>query len=137
MTPVSLRIARPTADLETTARLYERGLGWTRLGEFRNHEGFSGIMLGPTDAAYHLELTHEAGAPPEPPPSHENLLVLYYDDADTWSLRCAAMKAAGFIEVAPHNPYWQRDARCFVDPDGYRVVLHAGRWPASSGHRRP
>ena len=26
-------------------------------------------------------------------------------------------------EMTPSNPYWQRNARAFADPDGYQVLL--------------
>jgi hypothetical protein len=56
-----LRIARPTNRLEELARMYESGLNLTRIGEFRNHDGFDGIILGVPGLAWHLEFTQEQG----------------------------------------------------------------------------
>ena len=63
-----LRVARPTDDLDAVVRFYRDGLGFTVLAEFRDHDGFDGVMLGQPGAAYHLEFTrkrgHEAGKAP-------------------------------------------------------------------------
>ena len=35
----------------------------------------------------------------------------------------------GVPPSAPANPYWEHDgARCFVDPDGYWLVLSPSEW---------
>lgn len=44
-----MRIARPVTSLETSFRLWSQGLGLVRLGEFTDHAGFSGVMLGRKD----------------------------------------------------------------------------------------
>ena len=41
-----LRVARPTDDLAAVTRFYRDGLGFKVVGEFKDHEGFDGIMLG-------------------------------------------------------------------------------------------
>ena len=56
-----LRIARPTDRLQEIATLYCRGLGFERLGEFVDHQGFDGIMIGHPQHAYHLEFTQHRG----------------------------------------------------------------------------
>ena len=33
------------------------------------------------------------------------------------------MEKAGYRAVKAFNPYWDKNGRTFVDPDGYRVVL--------------
>jgi len=38
------------------------------------------------------------------------------------------MLDAGFVEVAPFNPYWRQRGRSFADYDGYRVVLEHASW---------
>lgn len=50
-----LRIARPTDRLQEIATLYCRGLGFEKLGEFVDHQGFDGMMIGHPQHAYHLE----------------------------------------------------------------------------------
>ena len=123
-----LRIARPTDHLEELARMYERGLNLTRIGEFKNHDGFDGIMLGASGLGWHLEFTHEQGFAVGGAPNHEHLLVLYYPDPIEWDAACHAMTEAGFTEVPPHNPYWQKKGRTYADLDGYRVVIQNASW---------
>ncbi len=125
-----LRIARPTDRLEESARMYERGLNLTRLGEFKDHAGFDGIMLGVPGFDWHLEFTHEKGIAAGGAPSAEHLLVFYYPHQRDWNAACDRMIEAGFSEVPAHNPYWQRKGRTFADLDGYRVVIQNATWSA-------
>lgn len=122
-----LRIARPTHRLETLRDLYKNGLGLDVLGEFRDHDGFDGVMLGHPGHSWHLEFTssrHPAGRAP----SEENLLVCYYPDEEEWEERCRKMEEAGFTRVASLNPYWDSKGRTYEDPDGYRVVIQQAEW---------
>lgn len=41
-----LRVARPTDNLTDVAQFYRDGLGFEVLYEFKDHDGFDGIMLG-------------------------------------------------------------------------------------------
>jgi hypothetical protein len=126
--PAHLRIARPVRDLERSAALYERGVGFSRLGAFVDHAGFDGIMLGPVGAGYHLEFTHCRAHPVAPSPTAEDLLVFYLPDEHQAALRCEALLDAGFTEVAPFNPYWQQRGRSFRDGDGYTLVVQQAPW---------
>ena len=123
-----LRIARPTDHLEELARMYERGLNLTTVGEFRNHDGFDGIMLGAPGREWHLEFTHEQGVAVGGAPNYEHLLVLYYPNPSEWNSVCNAMTEAGFTEVPPHNPYWQNKGRTYADLDGCHVVVQNASW---------
>jgi len=124
-----LRIARPVSDLARSVRMYRDGLGWTVLAEFADHEGFDGAMLGDARAPYHFEFTVQRPGGVAPTPTSEDLVVLYLPAADDWQRSCAAMLAAGFVEVESANPYWSTRGRTFQDPDGYRVVLQNASWP--------
>jgi hypothetical protein len=46
MTAPTLRVARPSDDLDGILRFYRDGLGLTLLYEFADHDGFAGVMLG-------------------------------------------------------------------------------------------
>lgn len=123
-----LRIARPVTDLAESARMYRLGLGLAVLGNFEDHEGFDGVMLGIEGAGYHLELTSCRAHPVAPAPTPEDLLVLYLPDRAEWEARCASLAAAGFRPVDSFNPYWDVRGRTFEDRDGYRVVVQQAAW---------
>ena len=127
--PPHLRIARPVRDLERSAAMYERGLGLERIGGFVDHAGFDGVMLGWPGAGQHFEFTHCRHHPVEPRATPEDLVVLYVPDRAEWQARCEALRAAGFVEVEPFNPYWKERGRTFADRDGYRLVLQHAEWP--------
>src|SRR3954463_10612868 len=118
-----LRVARPSDDLAAVVRFYRDGLGFEVLGEFQDHAGFDGVMLGHRGAGYHLEFTRKSGHPAGRAPTRDNLLVFYLPDADQWSRAVARLEAAGYAAVPSFNPYWDERGNTFEDPDGYRVVL--------------
>lgn len=125
----TLRVAKPTADLDSIAAMYREGLGFETLGSFEDHEGFDGVMLGIPGAAYHLEFTHDRAGEAPPRPDPDDHCVFYFEDRGRFEARCDAMDRAGFRTVASHNPYWDRRGRTFEDPEGRRVVLVHGSWP--------
>jgi catechol 2,3-dioxygenase-like lactoylglutathione lyase family enzyme len=125
-----LRVARPTDDLAGVVKFYRDGLGFEVLSEFKDHDGFDGVMLGCTGAPYHLEFTRKAGHKAGRAPTEDNLLVFYLPDADSWQAAVARMEKAGYRPVKAFNPYWDQKGRTFEDPDGYRVVLRNAAWPA-------
>jgi catechol 2,3-dioxygenase-like lactoylglutathione lyase family enzyme len=127
---LTMRVARPTNNLVRLARFYCEGLGFDVLGRFEDHDGFDGVMLGRSDAPYHLEFTHRRGHTAGGAPSDEHLLVFYIPDAVEWQAAVNTMIAAGYDPVPAGNPYWDRQGKTFEDPDGYRVVLQGAAWRA-------
>lgn len=131
MDPVpTLRVARPTDDLDALPPFYVDGLGLEILFRFQDHDGFDGLMLGRKGWPYHLEFTRAHGHVAGRAPTADNLLVFYYPNEGDWRRAVERMAAAGFAPVAAFNPYWDRSGRTFEDPDGYRVVLQKGCWPS-------
>lgn len=128
LTNAHLRVARPTDDLAPLIRFYRDGLGFDVLFEFRDHDGFDGVMLGHKGAAYHLEFTRKTGNRVGRAPTQDNLLVLYLPDDAIWQATVARMENSGYFPVKAFNPYWDRNGRTFEDPDGYRVVLQNAAW---------
>jgi len=118
-----LRIARPVGSLDRSVAMYVEGLGLAVIGRFVDHDGFDGVMLGRAGQDYHFEFTYCRRHPVRPGPTPEDLVVFYLPDRVEWERTCRAMLNAGFVEVAPFNPYWGQRGRTFEDPDGYRVVL--------------
>jgi len=123
-----LRVVRPTDNLLEISSLYEKGLGFTRLGAFENHAGFDGVILGHPQHAYHLEFTRDNSTKVGKAPTQDNLLVFYVPDLEEWQSTCNHMEVAGFKNVASYNPYWDAEGRTFEDPDGYRVVIQNRDW---------
>ena len=126
---VTMRVARPTDQLDNVVRFYSHGLGLTVLASFQDHDGFDGVMLGSPGATYHLEFTHKRGHSAGRAPTQDNLLVFYLPDLERWQEAIDRMRAAGYEPIASFNPYWDRVGRTFADPDGYRVVLQHASWP--------
>jgi hypothetical protein len=98
------------------------------LGNFENHEGFDGIMLGHADSLYHLEFTRHRNSSITPTPTAEDLLVFYVPDTNTWKSCIGRLEKLGIKSVAAHNPYWDRKGRTYSDPDGYRIVIQNSSW---------
>ena len=124
----TLRVARPSDDLEALLHFYQQGLGLKLLHRFEDHEGFEGIILGREGTPHHFEFTrahrHRAGRAPTP----DHLIVLYLPDAAEWAVAVQRMRDAGFDPVPAFNPYWDRDGVTFEDPDGYRIALQRAAW---------
>lgn len=123
-----MRIARPVTDLERSFQMYSQGLGLQKIADFKDHQGFSGIMSGLANLPWHLEFTVCHHHPVQPLHTSEDLFVLYYPDKAEWEQTCARMIDAGFRRVESFNPYWDVNGRTFADRDGYRVVLQNRAW---------
>ncbi len=72
-TPV-LRIARPTDNLSIIKDMYCKGLQFTLLGEFRDHDNFDGVMLGHPNHSWHLEFTHHHNTSVGKAPTQDSLI---------------------------------------------------------------
>jgi len=108
--------------------MYTKGLGLVMLGEFKDEDGFDGVMLGHPNQPYHIEFTAHRGHPVGTAPTKDHLLAFYLPDRDEWQATCEGMLAAGFAQVSSYNPYWDEAGRTFEDVDGYRVVLQNAAW---------
>jgi hypothetical protein len=123
-----IRIARPTDNLVKITAMYINGLGFKVLGEFKDHEGFSGSIIGHEKHNFHIEFTHHQGAVVGKAPTQDNLLVFYLPKETEWLASCALMEKAGFKLVISYNPYWELNGKTFEDLDGYRIVLQKSEW---------
>ncbi|MEK5079883.1 VOC family protein [Solibacillus sp. FSL W7-1436] len=117
------RIARPTDQIEQIERFYCEGVGLKKLGGFKGHRGYTGIMIGLPDASYHLEFTEHINGSPCPAPTEDNLLVFYMPDAEQIQAVKSRLASMGYHEVPPENPYWEDRGVTIADPDGWRIVL--------------
>lgn len=125
---LTLRIARPTDQLDAVAAFYRDGLGLLELASFRDHASFDGVILGFPGAPWHLELTHAHGHTVGLAPNSDHLLTFYFPEETARAAAIARLEAAGHAPVKSFNPYWDDHGTSFEDPDGYRVVLHRGAW---------
>jgi catechol 2,3-dioxygenase-like lactoylglutathione lyase family enzyme len=124
----TLRLARPTDDLDRLLPFYRDGLGLTLLYRFEDHDGFDGMMLGREGAPYHFEFTRAHGHAAGRAPTKDNLLVFYLPADEAWRAAVERMRDAGFEPVPAFNPYWDRRGVTFEDPDGYRIVFQHAAW---------
>ena len=125
----TLRVARPTDDIDPLLPFYCDGLGLSVLYRFNGHNGFDGVMLGAPSAPYHFEFTRAHGHSAGRAPTHDHLIVQYRPDREVWRAGIERFRAAGFEPVASFNPYWDIHGATFEDPDGYRLVLQNATWP--------
>ena len=123
-----LRVARSTDDLTALVKFYQIGLGFDVLYQFKDHDGFDGVMLGRKGAAYHLEFTRKEGHKAGKAPTEDNLLVFYLPEVSEWEKAVSRLEKAGYKAVKSFNPYWDKNGKTFEDPDGYRVVLQNASW---------
>ncbi len=116
---MKLRIARHTDQLDEIIAFYRDRVGCPEIGRFQDHEGYDGVFLEIPGTGTHLEFTTGGGhdaASPHP----ESLLVFYIDGQQEFDLMVDRLGAS---TVLPANPYWQRNARAFSDPDGFQILL--------------
>src|SRR5215831_13604445 len=122
-----IRIARPTRDLAAAVAFYAQLLGFPVLARFDDHDGYSGVVLGLPDASRQLELVFNADTAPAP--TAEDQLVLYVSSEERVVELADRIRASGLEPSVSPNPYWARTgAVCFVDPDGYWLVLSPEAW---------
>lgn len=123
----AMRVARPTADLDRIRSFYTDVVGLPLLWSFADHDGFDGAIFGLPDERSQLELVRTPHGD-IPTPTNEDALVLYQGAGAALTELVDRLRRAGTVEVADDdltlNPYWPRQgARCFVDPDGYRLIV--------------
>ncbi|UII57875.1 VOC family protein [Cytobacillus spongiae] len=120
---VQFRIARPTNQLDRLVHFYTEGLGLEKIGEFRQHDGYDGVMVGLPGTSYHLEFTQSEEEIQLPAPTKEHLLVFYIPNSFEQQRIVNKLQQMGYEEVEPENPYWERGGVTVEDPDGWRMVL--------------
>jgi hypothetical protein len=119
---MKLRIGRHTDRLDEVVGFYRDRVGFPEIGRFRGHDGYDGVFLEIPGTRSHLEFTTGGGhRAPEAHP--ESLLVLYLDTQE--QLEAVAERLAQ-SRVIPANPYWQKNAQAYIDPDGFQLLLTLG-----------
>jgi catechol 2,3-dioxygenase-like lactoylglutathione lyase family enzyme len=124
---IQVRVARPTSDLAGVVAFYGATLGLPVIGSFENHDGYDGVIFGLPDTSRQLEILRAEESIASP--TTEDQLVLYLGSAARVEEVAARMRTAGHEPRISPNPYWERSAAvCFVDPDGYWLVLSPETW---------
>lgn len=119
---MKFRVARHTDDFELIIRFYTDILGLEILGDFENHNNYSGIFIGQISSDWHLEFTKSL----EPAIHHfdeDDLLVFYPATIQEFDQIIARFTENGIDRIKPKNPYWQHNGAVYTDPDGYGVVV--------------
>jgi catechol 2,3-dioxygenase-like lactoylglutathione lyase family enzyme len=110
--------------LAECAEFYGEVLGLPLLFEFRDHDGYSGMVFGLPDRSVQLELVQRDGATAIPEPDPENQIVFYLPGDDAAAEIHDRLRARGLEPVVPENTYWvRRGAFAFADPDGWIVIF--------------
>jgi hypothetical protein len=124
---MQVRIARPTRNIDAVVAFYGGLLEMPVLASFHDHDGYSGVVFGLPEASRQLEVVSREGVMPSPTP--EDQLVFYLGSAERVASDAARIRAAGLEPSVSPNPFWARNgAVCFVDPDGYWIVLSPQSW---------
>jgi hypothetical protein len=120
----AVRFARPTAHYDEVLVFYRDSLGLPVLAEWRDHEGYDGVVFGLPGTAVQMEITQHGVPPVIPSPHPENQLVLYLRGAEALAPLVTRLTARGHSQVTAANPYWpENGAVLYADPDGWLVVL--------------
>jgi catechol 2,3-dioxygenase-like lactoylglutathione lyase family enzyme len=124
---IQVRVARPASDIAAVVAFYGATLGLPVIGSFEDHDGHAGVIFGLPDASRQLEIVRRGETIASP--TADDQLVLYLGSAERVEELAARMRGAGHQPRLSPNPYWERTAAvCFVDPDGYWLVLSPEAW---------
>ena len=119
---MKLRVARHTVNLDPVISFYRDILGLKILGHFENHQGYNGVFLEVKNAGWHLEFTTSVDAP-QHQPDEDDLLVFYQKNAADYEALKLKFEQHNISPVPAKNPYWNKNGTCYMDPDGYTVVI--------------
>jgi catechol 2,3-dioxygenase-like lactoylglutathione lyase family enzyme len=122
-----IRVARPSRNYGEVVAFYSGVLELPVLARWEGHEGFDGTVFGLPDASRQLEILSATGLVPTP--TTEDQLVFYLGSAERVEAVVGRLTAAGHVARRSPNSYWQETgACCFVDPDGYWLILSPDAW---------
>jgi hypothetical protein len=121
----TVRLARHTGAFDEIVAFYRDGVGLPVLGSFDDHDGYSGIIFGLPGSDHQLEFTAKPGEDGDhAAASPDDLIALYFDTRGAADEVVARLAKIAEVTV-PANPYWRTrvESICFLDPDGWRVVV--------------
>jgi catechol 2,3-dioxygenase-like lactoylglutathione lyase family enzyme len=119
---MKLRIARHTNDLEKIKSFYIDILGLELMGTFENHDNYDGVFIGKPNLDWHLEFTKSNDLA-----NHifdeDDILVFYPETILEFKALINNLLNNAFSIITSKNPYWNKNGKMFLDPDGHRIVL--------------
>lgn len=116
------RAARHTDNIDKIISFYTIILGFDILGQFKGHDGYDGVFIGPEGADWHLEFTtSQQGARHKH--NEDDILVFYPATIDDYEDIVLRIEQNNIAVVRPGNPYWAKNGLMIEDPDGFNVVI--------------
>lgn len=119
---MKFRRAQHTSNLKKVEEFYTSILGFTILGEFKNHDNYNGLFLGLPDENWELEFT-EDGSKPDHFRDEDDLLVFYPLNIGNYNqiIQNCVKNSIEFHQ--PKNPYWKTNGIYIKDPDEYGIIV--------------
>ena len=120
---MKFRYARHSNNIQKLCNFYTTILGFQKLGEFNNHDGYNGVFLGKDGQNWHLEFTENAEVV-----NHnfnpDDALVFYPNSFIEFKEILKNVEDHQIQYIQPKNPYWHQNAICIQDPDGMNIMIY-------------
>ncbi|WP_312760904.1 VOC family protein [Epilithonimonas sp.] len=116
------RYARHTQNLEKLIGFYTKVLDFQVIGDFKNHNGYSGVFLGKANENWHLEFTQD-GNVPQSQSDEDDILVFYPETLEEFQEIVSNLESHKVPILQPKNPYWKENGICFEDYDRHKIII--------------
>jgi hypothetical protein len=118
-----------SADCFGSAALYETVLGLSRLAQFEDHDGFSGVVLGFENGDWQLEIVTVSAPRRRLADEDAERGIVMYLSAEEFHKVSRQVAGSGAQVVINKNPYWtRRGAITIRGYDGESIVIVQGPW---------
>ncbi|MBF4691631.1 VOC family protein [Fusibacter ferrireducens] len=119
---MNVRFARHAKALEPLLHFYCNLLGLKVISEFKDHNGYTGVILSCDHCNWEIEFTISSNCPNHKA-DEDDLIVFKYDDKVQYGLVLERLRKEKYLEFAPKNPFWEDNGKLFRDPEGYGIVI--------------
>lgn len=119
---MKIRFARHSFNLKAIQDFYEGLVGLEVLGSFQDHESYDGLFLGYPGENWHLEFTTSPDFP-DHKADEDDLLVFYVESQAEYDAILQRLEENNTPVHQTKNQYWERNGKCFLDPDGFGIVI--------------
>ena len=117
-----LRVARHTDNLEKVISFYIEIMGLEIMGDFKNHDGYDGVLIGKPNWDWHLEFTIS-----QENPNHifdeDDILVFYPKTKAELDSIMNKIHENNFEIKKSKNPYWNINGILIKDYDNHNVII--------------